>query len=82
MGSSLTVLDVSGSGSASGGEGSGVAVKKRYAPLADEIVSVDVSGDGKLFATGNSNTRDNTAPSDSTSCTASQLGYCFDALCE
>ena len=46
MGSALAVLD------GSGGEESGVTVKKRYAPLADDIVSVDVSGDGKLFATG------------------------------
>ena len=52
MGSALAVVDVSGSGSASGGEGTAVNAKKRYAPLADSIVGVDVTGDGKLFATG------------------------------
>jgi len=72
MGSALAVVDVSGGGSASGGEGTGVAVKKRYAPLADDIVSVDVTSDGKLFATGTVTRISRThqhCPS---------LGYCFD----
>ena len=71
MGSALAVLDISGAGN---GEGSGVSVKKRYAPLADDIASVTVTADGKLLATG---TRSHSHTS-VRHCYS--LGDCFDAL--
>lgn len=70
MGSALVVLD------RSGGEEAGVSVKRRYAPLADDIVSADVTGDGKLFATGNT-VLSHTFRSEHSHCHS--LGYCFDA---